>query len=74
MPFHKITYNDKYGFATLHNWGCTFQCPVCSYKLRSGADGKPGFSFPKPERFLDVAEMTAALRSVEPRKVFFMGG
>ena len=44
MPFFKITYNEKYRFATLHNFGCTFRCGVCSYKLRSGADGVPGLS------------------------------
>ena len=44
MPFFKITYNQKYRFATLHNFGCTFRCGVCSYKLRSGAEGTPGRS------------------------------
>jgi pyruvate formate lyase activating enzyme len=74
MPFHKITYNEKYGFATLHNYGCTFRCPVCSYRLRSGADGIPGHAWPKPEKFLTVGEMQDALRKVTPYKVFFMGG
>ncbi|MFA7230565.1 MAG: radical SAM protein [Victivallaceae bacterium] len=74
MAFFKITYNAKYSFATLHNFGCTFKCPFCSYKLRSGADGTPGLSWPKPERFLSTAEMQQALRSVSPEKVYFMGG
>ena len=74
MAFYKITFNEKYGFATLHNYGCTFRCPVCSYKLRSGAEGRPGHAFPEPERFLTVAEMKQALRSVAVDKVFFMGG
>ncbi len=74
MPFHKITYNEKYRFATLHNFGCTFRCPICSYKLRSGADGSSGQSWPRPEKFLTVAEMKTALRSVPVDKVFFMGG
>ena len=74
MPFFKITHNEKYRFATLHNYGCTFRCPVCSYRLRSGAEGLPGHSFPKPEKFLTVDEMKAALRSTEIEKVFFMGG
>ena len=38
MAFHKITYHEQYKFATLHNYGCTFRCSFCSYKLRSGAD------------------------------------
>lgn len=74
MAFFKITYNEKYNFATLHNFGCTFKCPFCSYKLRSGANGTPGLSHPKPERFLTTTEMKEALRSVSPEKVYFMGG
>lgn len=74
MSFHKITYNEKYRFATLHNYGCTFRCPVCSYKLRSGAEGRPGFAVPKPARALGVDEMKRALKSVIVEKVFFMGG
>jgi len=74
MAFHKVTYNEKYRFATLHNKGCTFRCPVCSYKLRSGADGAPGLGFPAPERFLSREELKQALRSVPVDKVFFMGG
>lgn len=74
MAFFKITHNPKYRFATLHNYGCTFRCPVCSYKLRSGADGRPGHSYPKPERFLSVDEMKHALRQVEIDKLSVMGG
>jgi pyruvate formate lyase activating enzyme len=74
LAFHAITYNDKYRLATLHNYGCTFRCAICSYKLRSGADGTPGFSYPKPTRMLSVPEMKAALRSVPLDKVYFMGG
>ena len=48
MPFFKITYNEKYRFATLHNSGCTFHCGVCSYRLHSGADGVPGQVYPRP--------------------------
>lgn len=74
MPFYRITRNEKYDFATLHNWGCTFQCPYCSYKLRSGAEGRPGFAEPKPTKFLTTAEQKDALRRVHPSKVYFMGG
>ncbi len=74
MPFFEITYNEKYRFATLHNFGCTFRCDICSYKLRSGADGTPGKSYPRPERYLTVPEMKKALQSVEVEKVYFMGG
>lgn len=74
MAFFKITWNEQYRFATLHNYGCTFRCPFCSYKLRSGADGLPGFSVPKPNRFFSMEEMKTALRSVKAEKVNFMGG
>jgi len=74
MAFHRITYHPTYRFATVHNYGCTFRCPICSYKLRSGADGRPGHAHPRPERFLAVEEIRAALRSVAPEKVYFMGG
>ncbi len=74
MPFYKITYHAERRFATLHNFGCTFRCPVCSYKLRSGADGIPGQSFPRPDRFLTVEEMKNALRQVKIDQLFAMGG
>jgi len=74
MAFFTITHNEKYRFATLHNYGCTFHCGVCSYKLRSGAEGTPGLSFPRPVRFLTIPEMKKALRSVAVNKVYFMGG
>jgi pyruvate formate lyase activating enzyme len=74
MGFHKITYHEKYRFATLHNFGCTFRCPVCSYKLRSGPEGLPGQTYPRPERFLSECAIRHALQSVSPDKVYFMGG
>jgi len=74
MAFYKVTYNSKHRFATVHNYGCTFRCPICSYKLASGASGVPGFAYPRPERFLTDDEVKDALRSVSPKKVNFMGG
>lgn len=74
MAFYRITYNEKYDFATLHNWGCTFHCPYCSYKLRSGAAGRPGFSTPKPAAFLSIEEQKRVLKELNPAKVYFMGG
>lgn len=74
MAFYKVTYNEKYRFATLHNFGCTFSCAICSYKLRSGPEGTPGQVYPRPERFLDIEDMEQTLRSVPVEKVYFMGG
>jgi len=74
MAFYKVTYNSKHKFATVHNYGCTFRCPICSYKIISGPDGTPGLISPKPERFLTDKEVKDALSSVSPEKVNFMGG
>ena len=74
MSFYRITYNEKYKFATLHNYGCSFRCPVCSYKLHSGADGVPGLHYPVPSRFLSVDEMKNLLGTVPLEKLNFMGG
>lgn len=74
MAFYKVTYNSKHDFATVHNYGCTFKCPICSYKLRSGPEGRPGLAYPKPEKYLSVSDIKDALASVNPSHVNFMGG
>lgn len=74
MAFYKITHNPKYRFATLHNYGCTFRCPVCSYKLRSGENGMAGHAYPKPEQFLDNDQIKQKLMQVDIETLFFMGG
>jgi len=74
MAFYKITYHEKYRFATVHNYGCTFRCPVCSYKLRSGESGKPGHVYPRPKRFLSVETIKRKLSSVDIETLYFMGG
>lgn len=74
MAFYKLTYNEHYGFATVHNYGCTFRCPTCSYKLRSGPDGKPGLAYPAPERYLNTDEIKNALRQLSIKTLNFMGG
>ena len=73
MPFHSITHNSKYRFATLHNYGCMFRCPVCSYKLHSGPNGRPGYA-PKPEGFLSTEQVKETLRTVDIATLYFMGG
>jgi pyruvate formate lyase activating enzyme len=74
MAFYRITYNRKHDFATVHNYGCTFRCPICSYKLKSGANGTPGLAYPRPERYLSADEIKDALLSADPGSVHFMGG
>ena len=74
MAFHRITYHEQYKFATLHNYGCTFRCSFCSYKLRSGAAGRPGFAYPAPKQYLSVEEIKKVLLELRPEKVYFMGG
>jgi len=74
MAFYKITYNQQHGFATIHNYGCTFHCPTCSYKLRSGAEGTPGLAFPKPERYLKTQDIKETIRRLPIKSLNFMGG
>ncbi len=74
MPFYKVTHNAKHRFATVHNYGCTFRCRVCSYKLRSGAEGQPGLAYPRPERFLNALQIKDALRHASIDTLYFMGG
>ncbi|MEI7729298.1 MAG: radical SAM protein [Verrucomicrobiota bacterium] len=74
MSFHTITHNAKYRFATLHNFGCMFRCPVCSYKLHSGPEGRPGYAWPKPDGFLTTEQIKEALRTVDLATLYFMGG
>jgi pyruvate formate lyase activating enzyme len=74
MAFYKITYNAHYGFATVHNYGCTFHCPTCSYKLRSGSGGKPGLAFPRPDSYLKIEDIKNALRRLPIQNLYFMGG
>ena len=74
MSFHSITHNAKYRFATLHNYGCMFRCPVCSYKLHRGPEGRPGYAWPKPDGFLTTGQIKEALRTVDLATLYFMGG
>jgi pyruvate formate lyase activating enzyme len=74
MAFYKVTYNEHHNFATVHNYGCTFRCPTCSYKLRSGPTGKPGLAYPGPERYLDTAKIKETLRRLPIKNLYFMGG
>lgn len=72
MPFYKLTYSPEPRRATLHNHGCNFRCRFCTYLLRGSP--RPGFSWPKPERFLGLDEVKETLRRLEPALVNFMGG
>ena len=74
MPFHSITHNPKYRFATVHNYGCMFRCAVCSYKLHSGPDGRPGYAWPRPDAFLPTARVKEVLRGLDIATLYFMGG
>jgi len=74
MSFYRVTFNSKYKFVTVHNYGCVFRCPTCSYKLRSGANGRPGHVFPKPKRFLNAEQIMLVLKKVNFKTLYFMGG
>ena len=58
----------------MHNYGCMFRCPVCSYKLHSGPNGRPGYASPKPEGFLSTEQVKETLRKVDIATLYFMGG
>lgn len=72
MPFYKMTWSAEHGRATLHNWGCNFRCPFCTYLLR-GSD-RSGFALPRPQRLLTLEAIEATLRELGPAIVNFMGG
>lgn len=74
MAFYQITYNEKYRFASLRNYGCTFRCPVCSYKLHSGDTGQPGLAYPEPQKFLTTEEIKHKLSRLNIERVHFIGG
>ena len=65
MAIYKITYSEKYGRATLHNYGCNFRCRGCTYKLKKD---------PRPRRFPSLEEIQGCLRRISPEAVHFMGG
>jgi pyruvate formate lyase activating enzyme len=74
MAFYKVTYNEQHNFATVHNYGCTFRCPTCSYKLRSGPTGRPGLAYPEPDGYLKTADIKEALLQLSIKNIYFMGG
>lgn len=74
MAFYNVTYNKKHDFATVHNYGCTFRCPICSYKLRSGPNGTPGLAYPRPDKYLKAEDIENVLLTISPSRVNFMGG
>lgn len=65
MATYKVTYSEKYGRATVHNFGCNFRCRGCSYKLKPPV---------RPERFPTLEQVKECLRSLPARAVHFMGG
>jgi pyruvate formate lyase activating enzyme len=65
MPFHKITYSEKYRRATVYNWGCNFRCQGCTYKLKD---------HPRPTVFLQLDTIKQCLRGLALDAVHFMGG
>lgn len=65
MAIYKISYSKKYKRANVHNFGCNFNCPWCSYKLH----GKQCFS-----KSLRVNEIKNVLKKLDIDKVHFVGG
>lgn len=66
MAIQRITYSEKYRRATMHNWGCNFDCTGCSYLLK-----KP----PLPAQRPSLEQVHEAMRGLtECEAVHFMGG
>jgi len=65
MVIYKISYSRNYKRANIHNIGCNFNCPWCSYKL----NGKK--HFPKILRVNDIKNI---LNGFEVDRVHFVGG
>ena len=65
MAIYKISYSKKYKRANIHNHGCNFNCPWCSYKLQHS---------PKPCKFLTLNEIKEVLSELDIDRVHLVGG
>lgn len=66
MSIYKITHSAENRRAHLYNWGCSFRCKGCAYKLRAEE---------RPDRFLDVGEIRSVLLTLQDlERVHFLGG
>ncbi len=65
MAIYKISYSEKYKRANLHNYGCNFNCPWCSYKLQEKR---------KPRQFLKVQEIKKILSKLDIDRIHIVGG
>ena len=64
-PVYRITYREEECTATLCNYGCNWNCSICSYKLREDL---------RPTRFLNVEEIKDVLSSFEVERLNLIGG
>lgn len=65
MAFYKVTYSQECRRATVHNRGCNYRCLGCAYKIRD---------FPEVTVWPSLAEIKAALATLDAERVHFMGG
>ena len=65
MPIVKVTHNPIYRRANVHNHGCNFSCPWCSYRLKDNST---------PERYIDDLKVKNALDKLDVDRVHFVGG
>jgi pyruvate formate lyase activating enzyme len=66
MAIQRITYSEKYHRATLHHWGCNFECVGCSYLLKEP---------PRPAKRPSYEQVCEAMRGLtDCQAVHFMGG
>ena len=65
MPIFRISYQEEGCAATLCNYGCNWDCSICSYRLREDF---------QPSRFLSLDEVLEALSSYHIETLNIIGG
>ncbi|MDO9536811.1 MAG: radical SAM protein [Thermoplasmata archaeon] len=65
MSLKAVTYCEQYKRANVHTSGCNFKCKGCSYKLNEHG--------PRTKT-LSLEQVKSALRSLEVKRVHFVGG
>lgn len=65
--FYKITYSQKDRRLSIYNWGCNFNCKVCTYKIAPPYNG---------ERPLQMEEIKRVIKEMrrDIKRVHFLGG
>jgi len=67
--FYKITYSEALKRLNIYNWGCNFNCKICTYKIKSPYNG---------EAPIEISQIKSLIKTIyEEQKikiVNFLGG